>query len=197
MASTVGAASDLGGFGVTVGGGGTGPSATTRREFFDETIPLGISRSGSTGGATSAGTSMTGSGADSGVASTAGSSAAAGADSTGASGATGSDGVASATTPPASLASSVVAVSGLEAAALVGGAFLLETTAAFFFGASGSGVSSSTGVSRTSPSRSALRRTRSAWASTMLEEWLLAPIPSAPHKSRVSALEIPSSRASS
>ena len=34
-------------------------------------------------------------------------------------------------------------------------------------------------ASRTRPSRSALRRTRSAWASTTLDEWLFTPIPSA------------------
>ena len=34
------------------------------------------------------------------------------------------------------------------------------------------------------PSRSALRRTRSAWASTTLEEWLLTPMPSESQRSR-------------
>jgi hypothetical protein len=52
-------------------------------------------------------------------------------------------------------------------------------------------------TSRRSPSRSALRRTRSAWASSMLDEWLLTPIPSASQRSSVSLLVSPSSRPSS
>ena len=62
--------------------------------------------------------------------------------------------------------------------------------AAFF---SGSGGCSS----RTRPSRSALRRTRSAWASTTLDECDLTPIPSDSQRSSVSLLVSPSSRASS
>jgi len=52
-------------------------------------------------------------------------------------------------------------------------------------------------TSRTSPSRSALRRTRSAWASSMLEECVLTPIPSSLQRSSVSLLVNPSSLASS
>ena len=52
-------------------------------------------------------------------------------------------------------------------------------------------------TSRIRPSRSALRRTRSAWASTIPEEWLFTPMPSDPQRSRTSALVIPISRASS
>ena len=48
-----------------------------------------------------------------------------------------------------------------------------------------------------SPSRWARRRMRSAWASSMLEEWLLTPIPSELHRSTVSLFSSPSSRASS
>ncbi len=59
------------------------------------------------------------------------------------------------------------------------------------------GLGSSGCWSRVSPSRSALRRTRSACASMMLDEWLLTPMPSASHRSRVSLLVIPSSLASS
>jgi hypothetical protein len=51
--------------------------------------------------------------------------------------------------------------------------------------------------SRISPSRAALRRTRSAWASSMLDEWLLTPIPSARERSSASLFVRPSSRASS
>jgi len=50
---------------------------------------------------------------------------------------------------------------------------------------------------RLSPSRSALRRRRSAWASTMLDEWLLTPMPSSAQRSRISLFESPSSRANS
>lgn len=50
---------------------------------------------------------------------------------------------------------------------------------------------------RLRPSRSALRRTRSACASSMLEEWLETPIPIAKQRSRPSLLVRPSSRASS
>jgi len=56
---------------------------------------------------------------------------------------------------------------------------------------------SSGGWERFRPSRSALRRTRSAWASSMLEEWLVTPMPIARHSSRPSLLVRPSSRASS
>ena len=52
-------------------------------------------------------------------------------------------------------------------------------------------------TSRLRPSRSALRRTRSAWASSMLDEWLFTPIPSDRASSSVSLLVSPSSRASS
>jgi len=52
-------------------------------------------------------------------------------------------------------------------------------------------------TSRTRPSRSALRRTRSACASSMLEECVLTPIPSDPQRSSVSLFVIPSSLASS
>ena len=53
------------------------------------------------------------------------------------------------------------------------------------------------GWARFNPSRSALRRTRSACASSMLEEWLVTPIPMDRASSRPSLLVRPSSRASS
>ena len=53
------------------------------------------------------------------------------------------------------------------------------------------------GPSRMRPSRSALRRTRSACASSMLEEWVLTPMPSVAQRSSVSLLVSPSSLASS
>ena len=67
-----------------------------------------------------------------------------------------------------------------------------SSCAAAFAGLASSGCSG-----RISPSRSARRRTRSAWASSMLEEWLLTPIPRATQRSSVSLLVSPSSLASS
>ena len=65
-------------------------------------------------------------------------------------------------------------------------------------GAGGSMISTTGGGGGFSrPSRSALRRTRSAWASTMLDEWDLTPILSAKQSSSVSWLVSPSSLASS
>ena len=61
----------------------------------------------------------------------------------------------------------------------------------------GAGAASSGGCVRFSPSRSALRRTRSACASSMLEEWLVTPMPIDRASSRPSLLVRPSSRASS
>ena len=52
-------------------------------------------------------------------------------------------------------------------------------------------------TSRRRPSRSALRRTRSACWSSMLEEWLLTPMPRSMHRSSASLFCRPSSRASS
>jgi hypothetical protein len=60
----------------------------------------------------------------------------------------------------------------------------------------GSGAGSGSG-SRMSPSRSALRRTRSAWASSMLDECVFTAMPRSMLRSRVSLLERPSSLASS
>jgi hypothetical protein len=50
---------------------------------------------------------------------------------------------------------------------------------------------------RRSPSASALRRTRSAWASSIDEEWLFTPMPREMERSRASLLVRPSSLASS
>ena len=63
-------------------------------------------------------------------------------------------------------------------------------------GAGSAGGSSTTG-SRFMPLESARRRTRSAEASSMLDEWLLTPILSSAPRSRTWAFSIPSSRASS
>jgi len=52
-------------------------------------------------------------------------------------------------------------------------------------------------TARRSPSLSAFRRTRSAWASSIEEEWLFTPMPNARQRSRASLFVRPSSRASS
>jgi hypothetical protein len=67
------------------------------------------------------------------------------------------------------------------------------TGAAWAAGAAGS----SGEVSRRRPSASALRRTRSAWASSIDDEWLFTPMPRDIERSSASLLVSPSSRASS
>jgi hypothetical protein len=64
-------------------------------------------------------------------------------------------------------------------------------------GAALTSAGSSGCLSRLRPSRSAFRRTRSACASSMLEEWLLTPMPRLKLRSSASLLVRPSSRASS
>ena len=59
------------------------------------------------------------------------------------------------------------------------------------------GAGSSGWTGRRRPSASALRRTRSAWASSMEDEWLLTPIPRERASSSPSLLVRPSSLASS
>ena len=59
------------------------------------------------------------------------------------------------------------------------------------------GACSSGWTARRNPSRSALRRARSACASSIEDEWLLTPIPRSTQRSRASLLVSPSSRASS
>jgi hypothetical protein len=77
----------------------------------------------------------------------------------------------------------------VPAAFLAAGAAFL---AAFFAGAGSSGW-----TGRRNPSASALRRTRSACASSMEDEWLLTPIPRERASSSPSLLVRPSSLASS
>ena len=83
-----------------------------------------------------------------------------------------------------------------------GGADVIATGAASPSGASAFffplvGAASSGCTSRLRPSRSALRRARSACASSILEEWLFTPMPSTEQRSSISLLVSPSSRASS
>jgi hypothetical protein len=63
--------------------------------------------------------------------------------------------------------------------------------------AAAGGSAAAEGSKRPRCSVAAFRRTRSAWASTMLEEWVFTPMPSAKARSIVSLLERPSSLASS
>jgi hypothetical protein len=70
--------------------------------------------------------------------------------------------------------------------------------AALFSGAGAGGSGAASGVTtRRRPSASALRRTRSAWASSMEDEWLLTPMPRERARSSPSLLLRPSSLASS
>ena len=92
---------------------------------------------------------------------------------------------------PSWSASLPVPVARVVAAAFLAGAFLVA--AAFFTG----GAGSSGWTSRRRPSRSALRRARSACASSMEDEWLFTPIPRDRHRSSASLLVNPSSCASS
>ncbi len=92
---------------------------------------------------------------------------------------------------------------GGAAGACVEGVALAAATPTVSAGALGalavafSSTGSSGWTARRSPSLSALRRTRSAWASSIEEEWLLTPMPSDTHRSRASLFVRPSSRASS
>lgn len=112
-----------------------------------------------------------------------------------------SGGAAAAVTSGASSASSGFSGAGAVVAASACGASAGAADFLVLLGldlaALGAALGSSGCWSRTSPSRWALRRRRSAWASTIDDEWLRAPIPSAPQRSRISLLDIPSSRASS
>jgi hypothetical protein len=94
----------------------------------------------------------------------------------------------------AAAAGAGVAAGASSAASAPGSAVFLAPAflAAFLTGLGSSGCSS-----RISPSRSALRRTRSAWASMMLDEWVLTPMPRSRQRSRHSLLVSPSSLASS
>lgn len=95
---------------------------------------------------------------------------------------------------PATVAGSTT----LRGTAFFAGAFLDDTASEGGSAAAAWVSSPSSGpVSRIRPSRSALRRTRSACCSTTLEEWLLTPIPRELQRSTVSELLSPSSRASS
>ena len=77
------------------------------------------------------------------------------------------------------------------------GSVALVLAAAFLAGAFLTGTGSSGCSSRTRPSRSALRRTRSACASSMLDECVFTPMPRSSERSSVSLFVRPSSLASS
>jgi hypothetical protein len=76
----------------------------------------------------------------------------------------------------------------------------LDLTTVFLVAGAGSastGAGASGWTSRRSPSASALRRTRSAWASSMEDEWLLTPMPRERASSSPSLLLRPNSLANS
>lgn len=83
----------------------------------------------------------------------------------------------------------------LEAATFLAGAEM--GAAAVFLAAFLAGAGSSGWTGRRRPSASAFRRTRSAWASSMDEEWLLTPMPRERASSSPSLFVSPSSLASS
>jgi hypothetical protein len=89
---------------------------------------------------------------------------------------------------PASAAAPSVGSAPLGAGALAA----LAARAGFSAGAGSSGE-----TGRRRPSASALRRTRSAWASSIDEEWLFTPMPSDRARSSASLFVSPSSLASS
>jgi hypothetical protein len=84
------------------------------------------------------------------------------------------------------------------AAVLAGAAFLLVVFLVVALASRDGAAGSAAGCSsRTRPSRSARRRTRSACASSIPEEWVFTPMPNLRHRSRHSLFVIPSSVASS
>jgi hypothetical protein len=84
-----------------------------------------------------------------------------------------------------------VAISAAGASSAGAAAFFVAFFALVAF------AGSSGWTSRRRPSRSALRRARSAWASSMLELWLFTPIPRESARSSISLFVRPSSLASS
>ena len=93
-------------------------------------------------------------------------------------------------------AGATVAV-GAAVAAAEAGADDTTFSALVAFAAFLAGAGSSGWTGRRSPSASAFRRTRSAWASSIEDEWLLTPIPRERASSSPSLLVRPSSLASS
>ena len=182
-ARAAGAAGAGAGAGRAAGGTSTGAGAGRGGIWAPRARTPGRSAGGAGAGGGASGAA--GSGAGAGASAAGGSSTAAGAGSSGASAAgAGASGAAAAGTS----GSGVASVAGSGASAL-GAAFL---AGAFLAGDGSSGCSS-----RTKPSRSALRRTRSAWASSMLDECVLTPMPRSSARSRVSLFVRPSSFASS
>jgi hypothetical protein len=103
----------------------------------------------------------------------------------------GASAVALVAAPSAAAGAGTGAASADAAASFAGAAFLVDL-AAFLAGAGSSGW-----TGRRNPSASALRRTRSACASSMEDEWLLTPIPRDRASSSPSLFVRPSSLASS
>ncbi len=188
--------------GAEAGGRGPGATASEAGAAGGRVVEVGAwaggVAAGAVGEAAAGATAVTATGAGaagSGVATTGGASA------------TGAGAVGVATAPLEVATAPLVAaplVTALDGAALDGaatsGAGDADSTAAasadaFFLPLTTTGSSGWT--SRIRPSRSARRRARSAWASSMPDEWLFTPMPKTAARSSISLLVSPSSRASS
>ena len=177
--------SATGATGVSTTGAGAGASTTGS----------GVSTTGAGAGdsTTGAGVSTTGAGAET---------LTTGASTTGAGVSTAGAGAETSATSSTFFATAFFGAAAFFAAAFFTGLPSLSTSsvfgaAAFFAAAFLTGLGSSGCSSRINPSRSARRRTRSACASMIDEEWLLMSMPMAKHKSTASLLVRPSSLASS
>jgi hypothetical protein len=177
-----------------------------------EMTPVGRASSCSAGATTAAAACDT-----TGATSTMGAAAGAGADSTTGAGATSATGAGTSTTgagvTTAAAGTTTFSSTGAATTAGAGGSItgLATTTsagaaassaaaaaaAAFLVGFLAALAGSSGWTSRLRPSFSARRRTRSPWASSMEDEWLLMPMPKTLHRSTASLLVRPSSFASS
>ena len=187
-ASAAGATGAAGSDGAAIGCGRGGASAAG--SAAGAAGATGLGSAGAATGSAAAGVSTVGSGATfaAGAGGLAGSDAAAGAWRDGGAGrVAGLDG------SEVAIVERVADVANTEPPWSSSGAALVAAAAR-----EGLGFTTSSGcTSRVRPSRSARRRTRSACASMMPEEWLLTPMPRASQRSKTSLFVIPSSRANS
>jgi hypothetical protein len=183
------------------GGAAAGRTSATGRSSCSRPLVLEMTRcSGSAALDSSTSGTAAGAGAGAGAAGAGAAAAAAGATGSGAGAAGSITGVAGSTTGRSATGSTTggsATIVGAGAGALAGSAGAGVVAVAAFFDVRLAGLGSSGWTSRTSPSLTARRRTRSAWASSMLEEWLFTPMPSAIERSRASLFVRPSSLASS
>lgn len=184
--------------------GRTGAAVSSPRPL--EMTPTGRASSGSTdAGATAATAATLGTtGAMSTTGATTGAGGATGASATGAggSGVSSEGGTAAATfstTGATTTTGAGASTTGLPSTTAAGAATsaAASAAAAFLVGFLPGLASSSGWTSRFRPSFSARRRTRSPWASSMEDEWLLMPMPRTLHRSTASLFVRPSSLASS